>query len=392
MMQIPMDQFTRQGINAVREGRYGTGRQFLAQALKLNPRNALAWLWLAACTTDRAKQRECLLRVLAIEPNHPFALRDLAALDGKPVGPLPGITPDPAALPSLAARPLKPVQAAVTRTARDGAAPVAAATTSVFTGVAAAAAARQSSRFTAPLPSASPSTAAVAPASSHTASADVPSNRQDEAARNVSMTADDAVAIAAHRQSIEAVGEAPGVQEEQATAQQANGAKQPAGGQDKRRRPSLLIPALLIASLLIGMFARHVTGSPSRVTVDSPASTARRTETTPAPAMPEVPSDVIASAGTGFLDGSSLQPMADASPAQVPLWHEPFTDGGAAACAMPHDTAVLVLNERIAADGSRSVLVQHRECVGWIAETFLSPDRLDETPVTANDLVVNTSK
>jgi DNA-directed RNA polymerase subunit RPC12/RpoP len=42
-----------------------------------------AWYWLARIATDRERQRECLMNVLAIQPTHPDARRDLAILDGR---------------------------------------------------------------------------------------------------------------------------------------------------------------------------------------------------------------------------------------------------------------------------------------------------------------------
>lgn len=42
-----------------------------------------AWYWLSRIATDRERQRECLMNVLAIQPTHPDARRDLAILDGR---------------------------------------------------------------------------------------------------------------------------------------------------------------------------------------------------------------------------------------------------------------------------------------------------------------------
>ncbi len=390
MMQIPMDQFTRQGIDAVRAGRYGTGRQFLVQALKLNARNTLAWLWLAACTNDRARKRECLLRVLAIEPNHPFARRDLEALDGTSAPPLPGIRSDQAALPPLRARPSQPPHPAQV-SAPEGsrqASRVGSTAAPAFTGVAAAAAQRQTGLFTTAQPARSSSPASTAPAPPAAIPGDAASKPADALAPRAPMTADDAVVIAAHRQTAQAV-EAQVAAQDQADVEDQEDEQVQAG--EERRRLPLLIPALLLASLLIGMLARHVTGSPSRIVVGEP-SRAARAALSPKGAASATPSDVLASAGTGFLDGSGLLPMADATPALVPLWPEPFTSEGAAACAMPHATAVLVLQTRTTPDGERSFLVQHRECVGWVPEALLKELRDGETPPAPEAPAISTSK
>ena len=389
MMQIPMDQFTRQGIDAVRAGRYGTGRQFLVQALKLNTRNTLAWLWLAACTNDPARKRECLLRVLAIEPNHPFARRDLEALGGTSAPPLPGTRSDQAALPPLRTRPTQPPHPAQGRAPEGSPQASRAGSTvaSTFTGVAAAAAQRQTGLFTTAQAarSSSPATAAAPPAA---IPSDAASKPADALAPRAPMTADDAMAIAVHRQSTQAVEAQGGTQDQEDVEDQEE--EQVQAGEARRRRP-LLIPALLLASLLIGMLARHVTGSPSRVVVGEPSRDARPS-VVPKGAVPGTASDMLASAGTGFLDGSLLLPMADATPALVPLWPEPFTSEGAAACSMPHATAVLVLQTRTTPDGERSFLVQHRECVGWVPEALLRELRDGETPPAPEAPAISTSK
>ncbi len=56
------------GIAALEAGRREAARQLLAQAVCADPGNATAWLWLSRCLDDEAQRRECLERVLRLEP------------------------------------------------------------------------------------------------------------------------------------------------------------------------------------------------------------------------------------------------------------------------------------------------------------------------------------
>lgn len=68
------------GINAAREGRKEEALQHFKVVLKLEPNNAVAWLWTAGVLDDPEKKRKCLERVLELEPENPSALRGMAAL------------------------------------------------------------------------------------------------------------------------------------------------------------------------------------------------------------------------------------------------------------------------------------------------------------------------
>lgn len=81
MIPTMTNPLTRLGIDALRSGQRDAGRTFLAQAITANPRDTLAWLWLATIAPNPAEKRRCLEEVLKLEPDHVFALRDLAALD-----------------------------------------------------------------------------------------------------------------------------------------------------------------------------------------------------------------------------------------------------------------------------------------------------------------------
>jgi len=76
--EVQILQLTRQ---AIREGKRSEARQLLTRVLRDNPRSETAWLWLSAIVDDPAKERQCLERVLAIDPDNEIAQRGLAGLD-----------------------------------------------------------------------------------------------------------------------------------------------------------------------------------------------------------------------------------------------------------------------------------------------------------------------
>lgn len=66
----------REGVAAIREQKDAAeGRKLLTQSLRLEPNNDMAWLWLARTLNDRDKQRQCIERALAINPENPHALK-----------------------------------------------------------------------------------------------------------------------------------------------------------------------------------------------------------------------------------------------------------------------------------------------------------------------------
>lgn len=69
-----------QGIAALRAGRRDEGRELLRQATEADPRNAQAWLWMSAAVEGIDAQRQCLYKVLEIEPNNSIARSGLAFL------------------------------------------------------------------------------------------------------------------------------------------------------------------------------------------------------------------------------------------------------------------------------------------------------------------------
>lgn len=82
-----------EGITALREGDKPRARTLLAQALKINPRDAQSWLWLSGAVDTPVEQRFCLERLLELCPKHPAALEGLAQLDQTPGRPAVGYQP-----------------------------------------------------------------------------------------------------------------------------------------------------------------------------------------------------------------------------------------------------------------------------------------------------------
>lgn len=80
------DILLKEGIESLKEGKRAKARAMLIRALRVNPRDAQAWLWLAA-TLERDEERLfCLERALEIDPNVPAARRALEGLRHKRAG------------------------------------------------------------------------------------------------------------------------------------------------------------------------------------------------------------------------------------------------------------------------------------------------------------------
>ncbi|MBZ0300783.1 MAG: tetratricopeptide repeat protein, partial [Anaerolineae bacterium] len=71
----------REGVMALRERKdVAEGRRLLVEALRADPRNDMAWVWLARITNRPDKKLECLERALTINPSNPQALEMRANL------------------------------------------------------------------------------------------------------------------------------------------------------------------------------------------------------------------------------------------------------------------------------------------------------------------------
>jgi hypothetical protein len=73
-------ELVERGIAAARGGQRRVAAGLLARALKLDPRDERAWLWLSDVVDDPAQRMFCLQAVLQINPTNPHAHRGLAYL------------------------------------------------------------------------------------------------------------------------------------------------------------------------------------------------------------------------------------------------------------------------------------------------------------------------
>jgi formylglycine-generating enzyme required for sulfatase activity len=67
-------------IQFIKSGNREQGKAILVEIIKKNPENENAWIWLSACVDSDAQKRECLERVLRINPNHQLAKSAIAKL------------------------------------------------------------------------------------------------------------------------------------------------------------------------------------------------------------------------------------------------------------------------------------------------------------------------
>jgi hypothetical protein len=74
-----------QAIEAIRSGDRLAGKRTLVEMLQVDPRNVQAWLWMSEVADTDEQRRECLLRVLAIEPDNRAAQDGLARLAGQAI-------------------------------------------------------------------------------------------------------------------------------------------------------------------------------------------------------------------------------------------------------------------------------------------------------------------
>jgi hypothetical protein len=82
-----MNELTQRGIAALRKGDRMGARQYLGTALKQDPGDIQAWLWLSGAV-DRDEERiDCLRQILKLDPNNVVAARGLAQMVERSAGP-----------------------------------------------------------------------------------------------------------------------------------------------------------------------------------------------------------------------------------------------------------------------------------------------------------------
>lgn len=79
----------QQGIAAAKAGQREQARQLLQQAIRMEPRNEAAWLWIASVARDQRERVFCLRKLLEINPNNEQALKALRQIETGEVPPAP---------------------------------------------------------------------------------------------------------------------------------------------------------------------------------------------------------------------------------------------------------------------------------------------------------------
>ena len=75
------DELLAQGIKAVKDGRTAEARELLTRVLEQDSNNETAWLWLSGAVDTEPKRRDCLLKVLSINPENAAAQLGLQHLN-----------------------------------------------------------------------------------------------------------------------------------------------------------------------------------------------------------------------------------------------------------------------------------------------------------------------
>ncbi|MCD4685468.1 MAG: hypothetical protein K8S97_05995, partial [Anaerolineae bacterium] len=84
MSQDQINQLLQQGIAAARGNRPDVARGILQQVLQADPRNEMAWAWLASIARDDRERLIFLKKLWEVNPQNEFALKGLRALGIEP--------------------------------------------------------------------------------------------------------------------------------------------------------------------------------------------------------------------------------------------------------------------------------------------------------------------
>ncbi len=115
-------ELVERGIAAARGGQRRVAAGLLVRALKLDPRDERAWLWLSGVVDEPAQRAFCLQAVLRINPANPHARRGLAYLERQgaiAAQPVADLTPPVATSETPAPAPPKTPAPAATAPQRD---------------------------------------------------------------------------------------------------------------------------------------------------------------------------------------------------------------------------------------------------------------------------------
>ena len=117
-----MHQFVQSAIEAANQGDKNKAIDFIKQVLSANPNDVDAWLVLAAVVDEPERKRQCLKRVLTLDPVNQLAREELLEMDRAAMGGNPTFMPDippvsPIMPQSVDAPTIKPLRSQVTQPA-----------------------------------------------------------------------------------------------------------------------------------------------------------------------------------------------------------------------------------------------------------------------------------
>src|SRR5688500_18338935 len=85
-------------INAAKQGDKSQAVEYIKQVLTANPKDVDAWLVLAAVVDEPERKRQCLNRVLSLDPTNRVARESLLEMDHAAMKGMPPFTPEPASI------------------------------------------------------------------------------------------------------------------------------------------------------------------------------------------------------------------------------------------------------------------------------------------------------
>ncbi len=100
----------QRAIDAIRSGDNETGQQLLEEAIRDDPHNATAWLWMSSVSDSEEFRQYCLERVLATSPHNETAQQGLEALSRKLVEGPPRTEEEPVQSAITAVTPLQKIR------------------------------------------------------------------------------------------------------------------------------------------------------------------------------------------------------------------------------------------------------------------------------------------
>ncbi|HLA42342.1 MAG TPA: hypothetical protein VJZ27_02840, partial [Aggregatilineales bacterium] len=77
MSQDQVRQFLMQGIEAAKAGQRDQARGLFQNAIRLDPQNETAWLWMSSVARDNRERLFCLTNLIQINPQNEMAQKGL---------------------------------------------------------------------------------------------------------------------------------------------------------------------------------------------------------------------------------------------------------------------------------------------------------------------------